>query len=122
MIPEFLQNTVEFQPLPSYTYSLNGGMIDGLEAVKQAVCKILQTERFEYPIYSWDYGIETYDLFGVDSDLVKVEIQRRITEALMEDDRILSVQDFEINNSKGKINVAFTVRCGWGEVNANYDI
>ena len=35
------------------------GYTDDLDAVRQAVYKILNTERYENVIYSWDYGIET---------------------------------------------------------------
>src|SRR5690606_27931875 len=49
---------------PSRTYKLEfargrvAGMTDGLDAIKQAVYKILQTDRFRYEIYSFDYGHE----------------------------------------------------------------
>ena len=33
------------------------GRVDGLEAVQQAAFKILNTERYQHIIYSWDYGI-----------------------------------------------------------------
>ena len=50
---------IEEVVLPSYTYQVkNGrihGYIDGLEAMRQAVEKILLTERFEWVIYSSNY-------------------------------------------------------------------
>lgn len=33
------------------------GKIDGLKAMEQACFKILNTERYAYLIYSWNYGI-----------------------------------------------------------------
>ena len=39
------------------------GMIDGLEAVKQAITKILLTERYKNLAYSDDYGCEVLDHF-----------------------------------------------------------
>nr|DAO59717.1 MAG TPA: Protein of unknown function (DUF2634) [Caudoviricetes sp.] len=49
---------------PSYTYNVEfeadgqiNGFTDGLKAMKLAVFKILSTERYRYPIYSWNYGI-----------------------------------------------------------------
>ena len=39
------------------------GYTDDLDAVRQTVYKILNTERYENVIYSWDYGIELEDLF-----------------------------------------------------------
>ena len=40
------------------------GLTDGIEAMKQVIYKILNTDRYEYLIYSWNYGIELNDLFG----------------------------------------------------------
>ena len=58
MIPEInngLQNDFTIETQPNRTYSLvTGGVIDGLDAVKQAIYCILNTERYEYLIYSWN--------------------------------------------------------------------
>lgn len=89
--------------------------IDGLEAVRQAVFKILNTERYSYPIYSWDYGVELDDLFGEPYDYVCAELQRRIAEALECDDRIESVGDFVFTRKAGGvILVEFVVRSVFG--------
>ena len=34
------------------------GMTDGLSAIAQTIYFILNSERYEHIIYSWDYGIE----------------------------------------------------------------
>ena len=55
---------------PSLTYAMNldkmtfVGRVDDVEAIQQAVMKIINTERYEHEIYSWDYGIELADLRG----------------------------------------------------------
>ena len=79
---------------PSLTYQLDidhsrmePDRIEGLKAVKQAVYKILLTERYQYPIYSWDYGIETVDLYGKPISYVRPELERRVREALLQDDK-----------------------------------
>ena len=83
------------QPTKTYKMDLEGtttrGFTDDLEAMKQVVFKILNTERYVYPMYSWNYGIETMDLYGEPVSWVCPELQRRITEALVWDDRIDSV-------------------------------
>jgi hypothetical protein len=93
------------------TYDLNnpGRFIDGIEATKQAVCKILKTERFRYRIYSEDYGIETIALFGTDSEYALAEIERRITEALCADKRIIGISGFSAVIRRGEVHAAFTV-------------
>lgn len=79
------------------------GMVDGLEALKQAVFLILETERFEHVIYSFQYGTEMNGLFGMNALLFSSELQRRIREALLQDDRIESVEnvriDFEVDSA-----------------------
>ena len=67
------------------------GTCDALEAVKQSIFKILNAERYKYLIYSWDYGIELTDLFGQSPMYVCPEIERRVKEALLQDDRITEV-------------------------------
>lgn len=115
-MPEVIQ-----ERQPSYTYNLEfetdrqiRGFTDGLEAVKLAVYKILSTERYRYPIYSWNYGIELEDLFGQPIPYVYAELQRRITEALEADDRILSVTNFEFSHDDGDVFASFNVETVYG--------
>lgn len=111
---------VEVIEQPSRTWRLDAdrghvaGMIDGLDAVRQAVFKIIQTERFRYIIYDADYGAELAGLIGRDPALVRSELRRRITEALTQDDRIDDVTDYEIDFSGGTAAVRFTVVSTFG--------
>lgn len=96
----------ELQRLPTNTYQLDyprtqkiKGYIDGREAMEQAVYKILFTERYEYVIYDWNYGIELDDLFGKPIPYVYAELERRVDEALMQDDRIEEVLNFSFTRS-----------------------
>lgn len=105
-----------FEQEPSLTYAMNNdknifvGKVDGVEAIKQAVLKIINTERYEYEIYSWDYGIELQDLYGKDLPYVMSEVKQRIIDALIVDDRIESVDNFEVEKIKhGKLHIKFTV-------------
>ena len=82
-----------------FTEKFINGHVDELEAMHQVIYKILNTERYQYIIYSWDYGIETLDLFGEPISYVCPEIERRIIEALIQDDRIESVYNFEFDYS-----------------------
>lgn len=93
------------------------GTCDGLDAMKQVIYKILNTERYQYPIYSWDYGVELSDLIGEPVSYVCAEIERRITEALTQDDRIESISDFEFDISKKhEVVCAFVVHTIFGDV------
>ena len=86
------------------------GKIDEEDAVKQAILKILNTERFEYEIYSEEYGIELQDLFGESMIYCMAELPSRIEDALLSDDRIESVSDFDVEQIDSRsIHVSFTV-------------
>lgn len=118
-IPDTLQRS-----MPSYTYRLDyggdgqiRGYTDGIEAVKQAIYKIINTERYEYIIYSWNYGIELADLFGEPIPYVYAELQRRIQEALLYDDRITDVYDFTFSNDGGDVFAEFSVDTIYGTIN-----
>ena len=39
-------------------YDMVGKYIDGIEALKQHINKVLSTEKYQYPIYSFNYGVE----------------------------------------------------------------
>jgi|SRR5690606_245053 len=119
-----LQKDFEIEEETSYTYKLNldestiAGFVDGLEAMKQAIYLILNIERYEYLIYSWNYGIELADLFGQPTSFVLPELKRRITEALVQDSRILGVDNFSFETNKGKVHATFTVHTIFGDVEA----
>ena len=94
------------------------GTCDSLEAVRQSIFKIMNTERYDYLIYSWNYGIELADLFGHPPMYVCPEIGRRVKEALLQDDRITGVDNFEFDTSnKGVVSVTFTVHTLFGDLN-----
>lgn len=110
-----------YETQPSLTYKLNtntdtfNGYVDELEAYKQTVYKILNTERYEHIIYSWNHGIELKDLFGQPIPYVVPELERRITEAIMQDDRTVSVTDFQFDTSKfGVVAVTFKANSIYG--------
>lgn len=105
---------------PSRTYKIDGdriqGVIDGIEAVRQAVDLTLSIERFEYPIYSWDYATETKDLIGKSREYVQGDLERRIAEALAEDDRVTGISDFTVSFSGETATATFTVNTVFGNI------
>lgn len=120
--------TLEDETQPSLTYALdaeNGrirGKVDGLEAVKQAVYLALSTERFAYLIYSWNYGAELDGFIGQPKEYVLSEIKRRISDALLQDDRITAVDNFKFETKKNAVHVTFTVRSVFGETEVTTDV
>lgn len=109
---------------PTYTHRLNLsgdrviGYTDHLEAMKQAIYLILNIERYDHLIYSWNYGVELIDLIGQPIPFVLPEIERRITEGLLQDDRIEAVHSFEFERAeKDKVHTTFKVDTIFGTVN-----
>nr|WP_097546568.1 DUF2634 domain-containing protein [Levilactobacillus brevis] len=87
---------LEEETLPSRTYLVKNGriqsMIDGREAMVQAIDKILRTERFVFPIYTEDYGNDFNELLGKELDYAEVEVERMLEEAMYADDRVTDVR------------------------------
>lgn len=129
-----LMKTAEIQPNKTYRMKIAdeqvaGTFDDKLTAVQQAAYKILNTERYKHVIYSWNYGAELQDLFGKPIPYVLSEIPRRITEALVQDDRINDVTDYDISyvrdNSQGKrgdVLVKFKIQSIYGEIEMQKEV
>lgn len=131
MIPHIGQQDLSVlttENIPTRTYRLDlergmiSGMVDGLEAIKQAIYLILSTERFVYPIYSWNYGVEIWGLMGQNRFYVEAELERRITDALMQDDRILSVGSFAFQQKKHIMQVNFSVKTTAGAAEMTQEV
>lgn len=90
--------------------------IDGIEALKQSIRRILQTERYSNSIYDHAYGVELEELIGEEMGFARIDVERRIKEALMEDDRIRDVIDFETEVIGSTLHVTFTVDSIFGEI------
>lgn len=126
LIPQnrFAEDEFEFVIFPSKTYAMdlqNGrirGFTDGQEAMRQAIYKVLSTERFLYGAYSDNYGVELYDLIGMPVSYVLPEIKRCITEALTWDSRIRSVDGFSFEIEGGKVHCTFVVHTIYGDIDA----
>ena len=131
MIPEQQVDLTNLEVVsqPSLTYKLDferkriSGKIDNEEAIKQLVMKILYTERYAYVIYSSQYGVELDRLIGKDYDFIVSDLERTITEALLADDRILSITDFVAEQTAiDRMDVTFTVNSVVGSVNINTEV
>lgn len=122
-----LEDAIEDEEIidePTKTYRVFNNRIAGntndLEAVAQAIDKILNTERFAYPIYSDNYGIEFETIIGQDYDLVNAEIERIVTEALSADERVIDIADLKLEkiaDQKDSATLLFTVNTVYGQLN-----
>lgn len=113
---------------PSNTFFIDfekgriSGFIDEKEAVKQAIMLILNTERYKFLIYSWNYGAELEALVGTHPDIVEDECERLIGEALLQDDRITAVYDFEFSRNRDTLLVNFKVDSIYGDIDIETEV
>lgn len=108
------------EEITSRTYKVSDGKIEGfvddLEAIKQAVYKRLNTEQFEFPIYSFDYGLQWNKLLGKDQVYVRAELPRMISETLLRDDRIIAVNNFSFSfDAADECRCSFSVETVYGQ-------
>lgn len=117
-----LENLETVAEQTSRTYCLDiekntiSNFCDGVQAMRQTIYCILNTERFNHLIYSWNYGIETEHLIGANTTYIIPELERVITEALLQDTRIAEVKEFNFDVEKNKVIVKFTVVTTVGDI------
>ena len=95
-------------------------IVEGNEAIKVWVYKALLVPRYQYLIYSWNYGSELMDLIGkaYTPELTKSEAKRYIEEALKINPYILDVNvvDTDFKDSTLSANVKIVTIYGESEV------
>lgn len=96
-------------------------IVEGNEAIKVWIYKAIKTVRYQYPIYSWDYGCEISSLIGqkYTKGLTKSEAERYIKEAILINPYITDVKIIDINFSEDILSVSIQVDTIYGEVNVN---
>lgn len=111
---------------PGMTYKLMGesirGYIEDLESLRQSIEKMLGTEQYEFPIYSFDYGIDIASLIGKDPIYVQVELKRRIKECIMQDDRVVSVDNFKMQTAGDILYCDFDILSIFGLINMRKEV
>lgn len=99
------------------------GYVDGFDAIKQAVEKIMLTQRYAYVIYDYTYGIELDEFIGKSYGYVEADIQRACSEALLEDDRIVSVKDFRLQKTSiDTMTISFLVETVAGITEISWEV
>ena len=97
-------------------------IVEGNEAIKVWVYKALLTPRYNYSVYSWDYGSELMDLVGkaYTPSLTKEEAKRYIKEALKINPYILEVEIIDITFKDSLLSATVKVKTTYeGEVIVN---
>lgn len=130
-MPEANDNLIaDFEELnlPNNTWSIDFDKnvvtikITDLESIRQAALIILASERYEFEIFSDQFGVELIDLYGENQQYAMSEIKRRVIEALTQDDRITEVSNFEFTRTKRTLHAKFTVSCNLGQFEAETEV
>ncbi len=92
---------------------------EGDEAIKLWICKMLRTKRYQYLIYSWNYGQELDSLIGskFSKDAAASEIKRHLEEALLVNPHIKGITQVIVDFTGDNLQIEFTVLTDYGEVN-----
>jgi len=121
-VPDLNSEEETIEPLRTYRIDfekneITSEIIEGLDAVSQFVHTRLRTPRYVYPIYSTDEGNEIEALLSdkeVTVEFKKMELPRLITEALIYDERISDVTDFNVEHIDDAFHVRFIVHSSEG--------
>ncbi len=68
-------------------------IIDEKEALLQRLQLELETEKFEYSIFSWNYGIKTRDLLGQPPTFIVAKIDFRVENMLKKYEEVTGIKD-----------------------------
>lgn len=125
-----VDTVLELESYPSTTYFLDTqsmqlrNQVDGLQAVAQAVEIALRVERFQWQIYSVNFGVEFDGLIGQDFGFVAAMLERRIKEALRVDDRIRQVGNFQFlpSDDGSVMTVTFDVTSVFGSFSTSLGV
>lgn len=98
------------------------GRISGLDAVRQAVEILLNTERFRWQIYQPYSGMQWEGLVGQDPGYVASELQRRIREALTMDDRVRGISGFSYSVTGDSLTASLTVNTVYGDTQLDVEV
>lgn len=98
----------------AWEFKLRGGKMYHVyedEALKVWIWKILATERWKYPVYTWDYGNEYESLIGktYSKGFIESEAKRIAREAIMRSlsDYVKALNNFKVSYSNHKLYVSF---------------
>ena len=123
-LPLFREYVWDFER-DRFLYDVNGRhiLLSGNPALEVWIYKALKTERFEYLAYSWQYGIELKPFIGKVMGVQErySELRRVITECLMVNPYIKSIDSFSITseNRAELVRVHITLTTVYGEVEIN---
>ncbi len=100
------------------TMRMTGKIVEGRDAVEQWAHIALRTSRYEWLIYSWDFGEEYTELIGYSysQEYLDNEVERTITECLTENPYISGIEDLTVTVEDSHLHIEFIMITDFGEV------
>ncbi len=100
------------------TGQLTGKIVEGIEALKVWIWFAIQTPRYRYSVYTWDYGNEFEDLVGqgYSEEYIEAEAQAMIEECLLVNEYIEGIADFSAVMENSRLTVSFTAETAFGDI------
>ena len=101
------------------TGQLTGKIVEGKEAIKVWIWNCLKTQRFRYPIYSWDYGTDLEQYIGqtVSEEFLNADCEDEIREAMLVNPYITDIEDFTAD-----LNISFTAVTKFGDAEVEHSV
>ena len=92
-------------------------IVEGNDAIKVWILKTLLINRYEFEIFSWDYGSELMDLIGkaYTPSLTKEEAKRYIKEALEINPYIINIDVVDVSFSDSILRGEVKIKTIYGE-------
>ena len=92
-------------------------IVEGNEAIKVWILKTLLINRYEFEIFSWDYGSELISLIGkaYTPSLTKEEAKRYIKEALEINPYIIKIDVVDVSFSDAILHGEVKIKTIYGE-------
>lgn len=100
------------------TGQLTGRIVEGKEAVKVWIWLALQTPRYRYYIYTWDYGNDFEELIGqgYTEEYILAETQRMTEDCLLVNKYIQGITEFSVSMTGSTLTISFVADTIYGEI------
>nr|DAM81584.1 MAG TPA: Protein of unknown function (DUF2634) [Caudoviricetes sp.] len=111
--------SIDFQ-----TGQLTGKIVEGIEAIKVWIWLCLHTERFRHAIYSADYGTSFEQYIGhvLSDEYINTDCESEITDALLINEYIESIEDFEAVKDGEHLRVSFRAVTKFGSIEVDENV
>lgn len=106
------------------TGQLTGKIVEGIEAIKVWIWLCMHTERFRHAIYSADYGTSLEQYIGrmLSEEYINTDCESEISDALLINEYIESIEDFEAVRNSDSLNISFRVVTKFGSVEVDENV